>query len=202
MSRAPRPHSAAGAAAAGLAPLADDHALLCEAVRAAGEVALDWRRRGFEVREKKPGDPVTDADMAVNGALHAHLMGARPGYGWLSEEGPDDDNRQAAPRTWVIDPIDGTKGFVAGNDEWVVSVALVDAGRPVAAAICNPATGVFWDAVKGGGTRRDGAPVRATRAASMAGLVLGSSRNEERRRLWTHLVPASDVRVVDAIARW
>ena len=184
----------------GAAPLGDDHALLCAAVRDAGAVALDFFRGDFAVREKKPGDPVTDADHAVNDALRARLTQARPDYGWLSEEGPDDSGRRAAARCWVIDPIDGTKGFVAGNEEWVVSAALVEAGRPVAAAILNPATGAFFDAVRGGGTRRDGKAVRATRAASMHRLVIGSSRNEQRRQLWTHLVTAATVKAIDAIA--
>jgi myo-inositol-1(or 4)-monophosphatase len=178
----------------------DDHALLCEAVRAAGAIALDYFERGFEVREKNPGDPVTEADLAVDEALKARLMAARPDYGWLSEETEDDGSRLTAPRTWIVDPIDGTKGFVEGNHQWVVSAALVEAGRPVCAVVFNPGTEQFIDARKGGGTRLDGKTVRATRAVSLADATLGSSHNEQRRQLWQHLFPDSAIAVVDAIA--
>lgn len=191
---------AGGGNAEGTASLADDHALLCEAVRAAGAVALGYFRTGFEVREKNPGDPVTDADLAVDAMLRERLAGRRPGYGWLSEESADSPERVSAPRTWVVDPIDGTKGFVSGNDEWVISVALVEAGRPVAAAVFNPLREEFFDATKGGGARLDGEPARVTRAASLHGLRLGSSRNEQRRNLWQHLFTDAHIEVVDAIA--
>ena len=180
--------------------LADDHALLVAAVRAAGAVALDYFRRGFEVREKKPGDPVTDADLAADRALAERLRAARADYGWLSEESPESENRACAPRTWIVDPIDGTKGFVEGNDEWAVSAALVEGARPVAAAVFNPATGELFDAHLGGGARVNGHPVRVTRAAALAGARLGSSRNEQRRRLWTHLVGGARIEAIDAIA--
>ena len=184
----------------GVAPLADDHALLCEAVREACEIALDFFRRGFEVREKNPGDPVTEADLAVDDALKKRLVGARPDYGWLSEESDGGADRLKAPRTWIIDPIDGTKGFVDGNDEWVVSVGLVEDGRPVAAVVANPRTEQFVEAVKGGGTRLNGEPVQVTGAAILPGVKLGSSRNEQRRQLWQHLFPEATIEVVDAIA--
>lgn len=180
--------------------LADDHALLCAAVRDATGIALDFFKRGFEVREKNPGDPVTEADIAVDEALKQQLLGARPDYGWLSEESGGGPDRLKAARTWVIDPIDGTRGFVDGNDEWVISVGLVEAGRPVAAAIANPRTGQFVDAVKGGGTRLDGARVQVTEAGSLPNVTLGSSRNEQRRQLWQHLFPEAKIEVVDAIA--
>ena len=179
---------------------AEDHALLCEAVRDAGAIALDYFQRGFEVREKNPGDPVTDADLAVDEALKSRLMGERPGYGWMSEETEDDRARLDAPRTWIVDPIDGTKGFVEGNQHWVVSAALVEAGRPVCAVVFNPGTGQFVDAYKGGGTRLNGKPVRTTRTASLAAASLGSSHNEQRRKLWQHLFPESRIELVDAIA--
>jgi len=183
-----------------LTPLADDHALLCDAVRDGMEIALDFFKRGFEVREKNPGDPVTEADLAVDEALKRRLLGARPDYGWLSEESSGGADRLTAARTWVIDPIDGTRGFVDGNHEWVVSLALVEAGRPIAAAIGNPNTGQFIDAMKGGGTRLGGELVQVTEVSALSSAKLGSSRNEQRRQLWQHLFPEASIEVVDAIA--
>ncbi len=182
------------------AVIADDHALLCDAVREASAIALDFADRGFDVREKNPGDPVTEADLAVDAALKERLMGQRPHYGWLSEESEAGSDRLKAPRTWVIDPIDGTKGFVEGNHEWVVSAALVENGRPVAAVIANPRTEQFVEAFKGGGTRLNGRVVRVTAQSALNGAKLGSSRNEQRRQLWQHLFPDAAIEVVDAIA--
>ena len=180
--------------------LAEDHALLRRAVRAAGAIALDYFERGFEVRQKSPGDPVTDADLAVDAALHETLSAARPDYGWLSEESGDDPARLDAARVWVVDPIDGTRGFVDGNREWVVSAALVANGRPVAACIFNPATEAFYDACKGEGTRLNGERVRVSEVDGLAGAALASSRNEERRALWRGRFPEASIRVIDAIA--
>lgn len=183
-----------------MAPLADDLDLLRQAVREASDIALDFFRRGFEVREKKPGDPVTEADLAVDDALRRTLLGARPDYGWLSEESEAGPDRLQAPRTWVVDPIDGTKGFVDGNDEWVISVGLVEAGRPVAAVVANPRRAEFVEAIKGGGTRLNGESVHVTPANALPGAKLGSSRNEQRRQLWQHHFPEAKIAVVDAIA--
>jgi myo-inositol-1(or 4)-monophosphatase len=180
--------------------LSHDHALLCAAVRAAGPVATHHFEAGFEVREKAPGDPVTDADMAVDASLRDALCVPRPDYGWLSEESAEHATRQAAPRTWVVDPIDGTKGFIEGNHEWVISAALVEAGAPIAAAILNPVTGDFYDAVLGGGCRLNGEAAQCTTVATLAEATLGSSRNEQRRALWSDHVGDAAIKVVDAIA--
>ncbi len=182
------------------ASLAADGALLCRAVREAGALALERFRSGFEVHEKAPGDPVTDADLAVDAALRAALCGARPGYGWLSEESAGGPDRLRAARTWVVDPIDGTRGFVERNREWAVSAALVEAGRPVAACVFNPALDAFYEARRGAGARRNGKPIRVSAAGAAEGAALGSSRNEIRRALWRGAVPGADIRPIDAIA--
>lgn len=180
--------------------LAADHALLCRAVHEAGEAALAMFEGGFEVREKAPGDPVTDADIAVDAALRKTLCGARPQYGWLSEESTGGPDRLRAGRTWVVDPIDGTRVFVERGREWAVSAALVEAGRPVAACVYNPARGAFFDARKGAGTRRNGRPVRTSCVATMAISSLGSSRRELERSLWRGKVSEARIFTMDAIA--
>ncbi len=177
-----------------------DHALLCRAVRAAGAVALDYFHNGFDVREKNPGDPVTNADIAVDDALREALLADRDGYGWLSEESETRAPQTDPRRVWVVDPIDGTRGFVAGNHEWAVSAALVEAGQPVAACIFNPADDAFYDASLGSGVRRNGATVHASRQERLTDAVLGSSRHEQRRALWRYRFPETEIRIVDAIA--
>ena len=86
-----------------------DLALLTEAARDAGRIALRYWRKNPQVWDKGgEHGPVTEADLAVNDMLKARLLAARPGYGWLSEETPDDAARLACETVFIIDPIDGT----------------------------------------------------------------------------------------------
>lgn len=180
--------------------LRSDHELLCGAVRAGGAVAARYFGGPLEVREKRPGDPVSEADLAVDRAMRDIVTAARPDYAWLTEEAPPPADRHTAPRVWVVDPIDGTKVFIEGVPDFVVSLALVEAGRPVAGAIFNPIKDEFVDAWRGGGTRLNGDTVTMSRRATLPGAVLGSSHNELRRNLWKHLFPECTIEPVDAIA--
>src|SRR5256712_11987077 len=92
----------------------------------------------IEAEYKAGHDPVTEADKAVDAVLRKELL--REGEGWLSEESVDDCTRLGESRVWGVDPLDGTREFVAGIPEFCVSVAMVENGRPVAGGICNPAT--------------------------------------------------------------
>ena len=156
---------------------ADDRELLDVAVRAAGQVALRYFRTTLKSWDKNPGDPVSEADLAVNTELQDRLMGARPDYGWLSEENPDDAARLSRPRVWIVDPIDGTRSFIEGKDEFCVSVALVEHGQPVLAALFNPATEEYFSATLGAGAKLNGAPIRANADATLAeARILGGKK--------------------------
>lgn len=131
--------------------LLEDFALLKASAKEGGAIAMRYFRRDPDSWAKAGGSPVTEADMAVDGFLHDRLLGQRPDYGWLSEETTDDPARRARDLVFVVDPIDGTKAFIAGNDTWCVSVGLVRGDRPVAAALYAPARGEFFTALAGGG---------------------------------------------------
>ena len=104
---------------------ADDLSLLERAAREAGEIALRYWRRDPQVWDKADGaGPVTEADLAVNAHLEQMLRAARPDYGWLSEESPDDPARLAAGHCFVIDPIDGTRAFIDGLAGFSHSLAI------------------------------------------------------------------------------
>ena len=103
----------------------DDTDLLTEAARAAGEIALTFFRKDPRRWTKENDSPVSEADIAVDRHLEELLRAARPGYGWLSEETADDRIRLEKRRSFVVDPIDGTRGFLAGSDEWTVALAVV-----------------------------------------------------------------------------
>ncbi len=147
-----------------------DRGLLEAAARAAGEIALGFVGRPNPVREKPDGHgPVSAADLAVDRQLHETLLAARPGYGWLSEEGEDGPARLEATRVFVVDPIDGTRAYLAGQKAWALSLAVVEAGRPIAAVVHLPALGHTYSAAAGGGATLDGAPIRVAPAPPEAG---------------------------------
>ena len=104
--------------------------------------ALGYFGRPGAVREKPGGHgPVTEADLAVDAMLRERLLAARPDYGWLSEESEDDPARLGAARLFVVDPIDGTRAFVAGQRFWAHSLAVVAAGEAVAGVVHLPMLG-------------------------------------------------------------
>ena len=82
----------------------EDHELLQSAVREAGALALGYFGRDIKKWDKTPGDPVSEADLAVDALLKDRLCGARPGYGWMSEETEDDPARLSAALVWIYAP--------------------------------------------------------------------------------------------------
>src|SRR5207248_2871212 len=82
--------------------------------------------------------PVTQADTELDAVLRKTLL--RKGEGWLSEERADDLSRLDCERVWIVDPLDGTREFIAGIPEFCLSIAYVEGGKPIAGGICNPAT--------------------------------------------------------------
>jgi myo-inositol-1(or 4)-monophosphatase len=109
--------------------------------------------------------------------LHRRLAAAAPGIAWLSEESADDVARRTSRRVWVIDPIDGTRAFIAGRTDWAVSAALVEDGRPVAGALFAPAEPAFYAAVAGKGATLDGAPIAAVDTAQLEGIRVAGPKS-------------------------
>lgn len=152
----------------------DELALVVEAAGEAADVAMGYFRRDPEVWWKDGHSPVSRADLEVNRVLHARLTAARPGYGWLSEESADAPERLAAPRTFVVDPIDGTRAFIAGYKVWCVSIAVVEDGRALAGVLACPASDEVYCAARGTGARLNGQPIAVRQP--QAALALGGSR--------------------------
>ncbi len=131
-------------------------ALIAGAARRAGEIAMRYFRASPEVWMKHGQSPVSEADLAANAFLHEHLIGARPDHGWLSEETADSPDRLGCRRTFVVDPIDGTRAFIDGHDTWCVSIAVVENGRPIAGVLDCPALGHVYTARRNGPALRNG----------------------------------------------
>jgi myo-inositol-1(or 4)-monophosphatase len=139
------------------ASLANDLALLKDAAAEAGKIALRYFGKNPGVWMKDGSSPVSEADIEVDRYLRERLMAARPDHGWLSEETADNPARLQARRTFVIDPIDGTRAFIDGRETWCVAIAIVEAGRPIAGVLDCPAKGEVYAATSGGGAFKNGA---------------------------------------------
>jgi len=147
--------------------LARDAVLLKDTVREAGALALSLFRTELKNWTKGASSPVSEADIAVNDLIADRLRSATPGYGWLSEESADDEIRLGKPLVWIVDPIDGTRGYLAGREDWCVSVALVEGTRPLLAAVFAPASEEFFFAERGQGSWLNGLPVHAASGAEL-----------------------------------
>ncbi|WP_419906341.1 3'(2'),5'-bisphosphate nucleotidase CysQ [Hoeflea sp.] len=143
-----------------------DLALIREAAEQAGRMAMGYFRKDPDVWYKDGRSPVTEADIAVNTFLRETLTEARPDYGWLSEETEDDHSRRHHERTFVVDPIDGTRAFVNGEDVWCVSIAVVDAGVPLAGVLACSARDELFEAASGGDARKNGKLIAAKAAGT------------------------------------
>jgi myo-inositol-1(or 4)-monophosphatase len=141
----------------------DDESLLELARDVALEAAdlVRSRRAGrVDVADTKssPTDIVTEADRAAEDLVYGRLTGARPGDGFLGEEGAAAESSSGV--TWVVDPIDGTVNFLYGIPQYAVSIAAERDGAAVAGVVVSVADGEVFTAVRGGGAYVDGRPLR------------------------------------------
>jgi myo-inositol-1(or 4)-monophosphatase len=148
----------------------------CKAVFARytpGEIAAEY---------KAGHDPVTEADKELDALLRKLLL--RPCEGWLSEESSDDRSRLRCERAWVVDPLDGTREFVAGIPEFAVSIAMVERGRPVAGGILNPASNEAFVGAIDSGITYGGSSASASQRSTLKGAIVLASRSETNRGEW------------------
>lgn len=178
----------------------NDLDLLCDAARAAGRLALALRDQGLKVRGKPDGSPVTNGDLAVDKLLSNTLRAARPDYGWLSEETADDPARLKAERVFMVDPIDGTSAYLKGAPWFVISIAIVEAGRPVSAAIYAPALDELYSAEAGGGARCNGQTIWSGEALTLTDCRMVGDVKQFKSGLWPTPWPQMQVERRNAIA--
>lgn len=126
--------------------------IMIKAARRAGRgLVKDFREvENLQVSMKGAGDFVSRADLQSEKTLKDELMGARPTYGWLAEEGGGEDG-QDPTRRWIVDPLDGTTNFLHGLPHWAVSIALEHKGQIVAGVVFDPAKDEMFFAEKGAG---------------------------------------------------
>ena len=162
----------------------NDLKLAINASLKAGEIIMQYYCDDYEIKEKGYHNPVTTADNEADTYLKSTLMSARPQYGWLSEETVDSKNRLNKEKVWIVDPLDGTKEFIEGVPQFVVSIALVEKGIPIIGVLHNPVTKETFHAAKGGGAYLDQGQYRCSIKDSTRDMVILNSRSETRRGLW------------------
>jgi 3'(2'), 5'-bisphosphate nucleotidase len=155
------------------------------AARAAGEAVLDEYERESAPRRKADGSPVCDADERAQEIILARLAEMTPGLPIVAEEGAPSAAAESAPGLfWLVDPLDGTKEFLDGTDEFTVNIALVEKGLPVLGVVLAPARGLLFAAADGiGASVEDGSERRsiAARATPPEGETVVSSRSHGDR---------------------
>lgn len=152
------------------------------ALKAAQSVLKKFTPGAIAAEYKSGHDPVTEADKEVNAILQQELP--RGEEGWFSEESTDDLSRLKKHALWIVDPLDGTREFVAGVPEFCVSIAYVEDHRAVAGGICNPATGEVFVGALGLGITYNGKPARVSNKTKLAEATILASRSETKRGEW------------------
>ncbi len=160
--------------------------------RKAGESIMDFYAAGVETEHKIFADnfsePVTIADRTASKIIVEGLMKAFPGDGILSEEEADDDERLSKKRVWVIDPIDGTYGFIEKTGDFAVQIGLTEDGKVILGVVFMPTEDSLYFAVKGAGAwliENGGAPVRleVSGETDFARMNLAVSRNHRSPKM-------------------
>ena len=167
-----------------------DLALLIDAAHRAGEIALRFWKKSPQIWDKGVEGPVTEADFAVNDMLHASLRAARPTYGWLSEETPDDAARLQCEHVFIADPIDGTRAFIAGDSSFSHSLAVARQGRITAAVVFLPAKEQLYTATSDGPALCNGKPISCSTRAKAEGATLLTSKMNLSPGHWQGQPPA------------
>ena len=152
--------------------------LIRDAAREAGDIGMGFFRPGGQttakIWSKSGGSPVTEADVAVDAFLKVRLSVALPEAAWLSEETADDARRIGSKLVWIVDPIDGTRAFLSGSQDWSIAVALLHEDKPILGIVYAPAHGLLYEAELGGGATRNGeriavSPIETLDEARIAG---------------------------------
>jgi myo-inositol-1(or 4)-monophosphatase len=157
-----------------LVPLSHGNGLAAsfvDAARGAGTLALAYFRPGAVtsagISHKAGGSPVTEADVLVDRFLKQRLETLVPEAGWLSEETEDTPARLSKNIVLVVDPIDGTRGFMRGHGAWSIAIALVERGRPLIGVVHAPALGETYVAVKGAGARLNDTAIEVSKLVAL-----------------------------------
>jgi len=164
---------------------ADEAKLVRQVTEEAGRIALSYFARDIHTWDKSPNNPVSEADIAVDTFLRTTLMQNRTGYGWLSEETEDQPERLRCGRLWIVDPIDGTRSFLRGGENWGISVALVQDKKPIVAAFYAPVKNAFYFAERGRGVTKNGLNISVSEQSDLTkARMMGDPSAFKSKKFW------------------
>jgi 3'(2'), 5'-bisphosphate nucleotidase len=167
-----------------------------ELARSAGAAILEFYNRPLKIEQKEEDhEPVTQADRVANELIVQRLQQEFPGDGILAEESVDTSRRLEKRRVWMVDPLDGTNGFIDGNGDFAVQIGLAVSGKCVLGVVYQPLADVLYRAVAGEGTWIERPEQEATRALVSNTIDPGSMRLAASR---SHRSPRMD-RVVKGL---
>ncbi|MCY4335804.1 MAG: 3'(2'),5'-bisphosphate nucleotidase CysQ [Litoreibacter sp.] len=171
-------------------PATDDLTLLSDAALAAAKIGKRYFQSDPEVWDKSGGQgPVTQADLEIDTMLRQELSAARPDYGWLSEETEDDSARQEAERVFIVDPIDGTRAFIAGERSWSHSLAIAERGEVIAAAVYVPMMDRLYTASNSDVSRLNGTPIESSKRLQIEDATVLAAKSNMKPEHWLHGAP-------------
>lgn len=157
-------------------------------MRAGDAIRAIAEHGAYELSSKSDESPLTRADTRADAIIAAALQALDPGTPVISEEGLSSVEHGAPRRFWLVDPLDGTREFLAGNGEYTVNIALIEDGVPLLGVVHAPQHGTTYAACAGqGATRSDAGGTRSIRAAADGPLVVVASRSHEHDALGAFL---------------
>jgi myo-inositol-1(or 4)-monophosphatase len=163
----------------------EDLALIEQTVREAGEIARHFYGKEYRRWSKRRGEPVTEADIAIDKFLRGVLEKSRPDYGWLSEETGKNLSRLNTERMFIVDPIDGTTAFLKERPHFSISIGIAEKGRSVAGVVYNPILDECFAAFAGGGARLNGGAIHVSACSKLEGCRIVGPKDMFAHRTWS-----------------
>ena len=151
----------------------------------AGKIALDYFNKNYRTWDKEAGaGPVTEADLEIDDFLKTFLLKCEPQYGWLSEETEDGSSRLTKTKVFIVDPIDGTRSFIAGDETWAHSLAVVENGIPIAAVIYLPKMESLYTAEVGRGAFLNGNKISVSQNCQLKTAEILAKKSILKENIW------------------
>lgn len=157
----------------------------CKVAREAATIVNTFYVGSSEVRYKSDREPVTEADRSANQHIVSRVKAAFPNDGVLSEESKDDLSHLDKERVWIIDPLDGTKEFIARNGEFSIMIGLAIGGRAVLGVVMQPESGLLYSGIVGVGAwlqeQEEKVPLQVSDTDKVNRMILVSSRSHRQQ---------------------
>lgn len=180
---------------------ASDLSLLEAAAREAGALVRTLMLKPLEIHSKGEAGPVTNIDYAVNDLLTEKLRAARPDYGWLSEETPDDHSQRIGKhRVFMLDPIDGTAALISNVPQFTISIGITEADRAWAGVIYNPRTDELYLGALGEIATLNGRRMRASLRGDVEGMRMIGQAQRFKTSKWPEPWPKMQIENRQSIA--